>query len=165
MLQSAQTDFANKYFSGQVLANKLAGLELQKRIELVTDIFGDFVLATSFSLSDQVLIHALVSNGRVPPLHCSQAITADKASLKAITAERYDLKFQSSDEPVVSIEKFKEPTTTQEPAKFIAIDRKNSIINIDLLADWTTEELVSYVLDHEVPVDPCDMPGFISKAA
>ena len=87
---------------------------------------------TGFGLADQVMTHLLVTSGAPFDL-IVRDLPADRDSIHAITVDRYGL---------------------------VDVSEGEGLIAADLLAGWPIEALVQYVLDHEVPIDPRDMPGF-----
>lgn len=87
---------------------------------------------TGFGLADQVMTHLLVTAG-VPFDLIARDLPADRDSIRVITAERYGLAH---------------------------VDEGEGLVADDLIDGWPVEALVQYVLDHEVPIDPRDMPGF-----
>ncbi len=115
--------------------------KLKSDMAWLMDNVGEVVQLTGYRLDDQVLTHALVSAGvSVVPLVRTKHSTASRASIAEITNDRYDLK----------------KTETS---------RTTSVSAETFLGGWSKSELVQYVLDHEVPVDPLDMPGFTQSAA
>ncbi|MDJ0614891.1 MAG: hypothetical protein QNJ29_14580 [Rhizobiaceae bacterium] len=88
--------------------------------------------STSFELADQVLTHLLITAGVDFDLF-EDGSARGRESIRSITSDRYGLKL---------------------------IFGSNGLAARDLLAGWSIDALVQYVLDHEVPVDPRDIPGF-----
>lgn len=87
---------------------------------------------TGFGLADQVLTHLLVRAGVAFDLIVNN-LPSDRNSIQSITADRYGLDIVSDAQ---------------------GLDAEH------LLANWSVDALVQYVLDHEVPADPRDFPGF-----
>ncbi len=91
---------------------------------------------TEFEIRDQVMTHLLVTAGVEFDLLEAPSPAPERASIRSITRERYGLALKPGSD---------------------GVDAK------ELLVDWPIDALVQYVLDHEVPVDPRDMPGFEEK--
>lgn len=99
------------------------------------------VQATGYGLADQVLTHALVTTGMAfDLLPTSEGRRLERASVRAITHERYALSLNAG----------------RDCSDDMVLEAR------DLLKGWPQDGLVQYVLDHEVPVDPVDMPGAAS---
>lgn len=95
------------------------------------------VQVSEFKLADQVLTHAIVASDVAFDLVKRNGSYGDvHSSLSSMTAERYGLTFQ------------------------VAEDVSQNDTELDasiLLKNWSREELIQYVLDHEVPVNPADI--------
>ncbi|MEM9278127.1 MAG: hypothetical protein AAGA76_06110 [Pseudomonadota bacterium] len=147
------------------LVQRMARFDLADRLELIENTFGRIAFRSGFTLADQVLTHALVSNKtrfETVLLAGGTRSGANHESVQNITRDLYDLKFKdglSNDIELV--------LATDHPGKgeFIERDSKGTTLLVNPLADWSNEKLVEYVLAHEVPVNPEDMPGFSSKVA
>jgi hypothetical protein len=100
------------------------------------------VQASGHALEDQVLTHALVASGVPFRLVASKNIGRDR-SISTITRERYGLSMNDDRD-------------NRDGMDDMVLEAR------DLLKGWLDEALVQYVLDHEVPVDPADMPGAAS---
>ena len=76
---------------------------------------------------------------------CDLTLMSSQVSLQhmRLTLERYGLKLS-------------------QPGLFVSADE---FLSSKLLDDWSHSELVQYILDHEVPVDPHDMLDGMQKAA
>ena len=98
---------------------------------------------TEFTLADQVLSHMLVSLGIDVHLEAKTRSAKKRWSTARLTLERYDLKLS-------------------QPGLVTSAD---ILASANLLFDWSHEDLVQYVLDHEVPVDPQDMAEGLEYAA
>lgn len=87
---------------------------------------------TEFGLVDQVMTHLLVTAGIEFDLIVNERLS-DRQSIRSITVDRYGLEVQNKSQ---------------------GLDASSA------LQHWPVEALVQYILDHEVPVDPRDIPGF-----
>ncbi|MEM7291275.1 MAG: hypothetical protein AAF412_13050 [Pseudomonadota bacterium] len=103
------------------------------------------VQVTGFGLRDQVLTHALIAaNVSFEIVGEEGSRTPLRDSLRQITLDRYGLL----------------------PADALVYDADVMVLEADdVLSGWHENDLVQYVLDHEVPVDSRDMPGFGKNAA
>ena len=112
---------------------------LMQRMSRLTRQEAEIVQESGFALADQVVTHALVSAGAKRLVIEDQSQPA-KAGVREITLDRYGLKLGSSRAGL-------------------------KVSASSVLKGWSNADMVQYVLDHEVPVDPADMPGAIQRAA
>lgn len=105
---------------------------LNKALEEVRAVEDPIVQMSRFGLADQVLTHTLMQSGLSFELY--PVAGTHKASLIEITSERYDLVLREG----------------LHPEAFVVDAQK-------LLGDADHAQLVQYILDHEVPVDPDDI--------
>lgn len=137
------------------LIQRIARFDLHDRLELIGNQFGRMGFRTSFSLSDQVLTHALLtSRANVEFVIDLDAVKKQDIieSLKEITRETYglDLKRRLSKDVEAVL-------ASDNVDTYIAKDKVLNLLTINPLADWSSKDLVDYVLAHEVPVDPADI--------
>lgn len=146
---------------------RMARFDLHDRLELIGNEFGRMGFRTSFSLSDQVLTHALLtSRANVEFVVDLDAVKKQDVieSLKEITRETYglDLKRRLSNGVETVL-------VSDNVDKYISKDKVLNLLTINPLADWSSKDLVDYILAHEVPVDPADIaalqPGNNIQAA
>ena len=150
-------NFATPNSRTKNLIQRMARFDLHDRIELIGNEFGIMGFRTGFSLADQVLTHALVT-GRA---NVEIVIDLDAAkkkdvldSLREITRETYALEFKKRMSKGVEA-----VLVSDNVDQYIAKDKVHNLLTINPLADWTSAQLVEYILAHEVPVDPADMAG------
>jgi len=160
-------DFKTADSKTRNLVQRMSRFDLHDRIELIANTFGNIVFRTGFSLADQVLTHALVSarlNVSFIKSDANEKPDANLASLQQITADLYGLRFDDrideNAEIIISADEF-----TGKKSGYIGKDAQTMLIQVNPVSDWSYEELVQYVLDHEVPVNPADMPGKDIRAA
>lgn len=148
-------NFAKPSAKTKSLIQRMARFDLHDRLELIGNAFETFGLRTSFTLADQVLTHALVSSGAkvefVVDLDATKEAHIVK-SLQTLTRETYALTFNKR-----LSEKVETVLVSDNVDKYIAKDKVKNLITINPLADWTSRELIDYVLAHEVPVDPAEI--------
>ena len=148
-------NFASPTSRTKNLLQRMARFDLYDRLELIGNEFGTMGFRTSFSLADQVLTHALITNRSnvefVIDLDASKSENVLE-SLCNITRETYALDFK------IRLSKNIEAVLVSDNIdKYIAKDKVHNLLTINPLADWTSAQLIGYVLAHEVPVDPVDM--------
>lgn len=94
---------------------------------------------SDLGLADQVLTHALIAAGTSFGVSGEEGSPGkSRETLASITYDRYGVEIG---------------TDGSAPADAYVL------VASDLLKHWPEDALVQYVLDHEVPVDPRDMPG------
>ncbi|MEO0909630.1 MAG: phosphoadenosine phosphosulfate reductase family protein [Pseudomonadota bacterium] len=165
MTKVLKHNFVNPDAKTKNLVQRLKRFDLADRLELIANTFDGLVLRTRFSLADQVLAHALVSNQiKVKFVADTKSVKAGSDTLRKITIETYGLDFNageaSKDDTVISSAEF-----SKEYTDFIGQEAISKQLQVNPIIDWSYQELVDYVLAHEVPVNPADMPGFAEKAA
>lgn len=148
-------NFATPTSRTQNFLQRMARFDLYDRLELIGNEFDVMGFRTGFSLADQVLTHALITNRSdvefVVDLDASKPKKVLE-SLRNITRETYafDLKKRLS-------KNIEAVLVSDNVDKYIAKDKVHNLLTINPLADWTSAQLIEYVLAHEVPVDPTDM--------
>lgn len=155
-------NFAVPNVKTENLIQRMARFDLHDRIELIGNEFGKMGFRTSFALADQVLTHALVTSRAnvefVIDLDATKQPELIK-SLSDITRETYGIDLQSR------LSKDVEAVLVSDNVeKYIAKDKVHPLLTINPLADWSDQDLVDYVLAHEVPVDPSDIAALQSEA-
>ncbi len=167
MLGILKPNFTTANAKTKNLIQRMARFDLTDRLELIGNEFGKLGFRTGFSLSDQVLTHALVTTRAniefVIDLDASKGKEALR-SLQKITRETYDLEFKHRLSSGVEMVFDSNPSD-----RYISKDKVRNLLTINPLADWNSKALVEYVLAHEVPVDPIDIlamqPEFNSQVA
>ncbi len=148
-------NFATPSAKTKHLIQRMARFDLHDRLELIGNEFEQTGFRTGFSLSDQVLTHALITSRAKVEFVID--LDADKnpevlESLHSITQETYALKFDKRlSKHVAAV------LVSDNVDKYIAKDKVRNLLTINPLADWSSKDLIEYVLAHEVPVDPADM--------
>jgi hypothetical protein len=163
----AYPDFTAPDAKTRNLAERMKRFDLHDRLELLRNSFEGIVFRTRFTLADQVILHGLVSShSRVKVLKDSEnmARDAELKSLVGISREVYGLAFdeQVADEAQLLIDS---RIRVGRKTSFAGRDALTGLTAINPVADWSDEALVQYVLDHEVPVHPADMPGSAARVA
>ena len=134
----------------------LAPLDLSERLQYLQQNGHKPLFRSAMTLADQVITHALVAleggKGDVRFVDVSSA----RESLGRITQERYALAFEApgADRSGIVI------STDGR-----LVETGGGGLRVNPVADWPVARLIAYVLDHEVPVDPGDMPGIAREAA
>lgn len=155
MTHVIQPNFATPSSKTKSLIQRITRFDLHDRLELIGNEFGRMGFRTSFSLSDQVLTHALLTNRANVEFVIDLDATKKRdviESLKEITRETYGLDLKrrlSNDVEAVLV--------SDNVDKYIAKDKVLNLITINPLADWSTQDLINYIMAHEVPVDPADI--------
>ncbi len=155
MTHVIKPNFAVPSSKTKSLIQRMARFDLHDRLELIGNEFGRMGFRTSFSLSDQVLSHALLTNrANVEFVVDLDAVKKQDVieSLIKITGETYglDLKRRLSKDVATVL-------VSDNVDKYIAKDKVLNLLTINPLADWNSKDLVDYILAHEVPVDPADI--------
>lgn len=149
----------------RTMAERMSRFDLQERLEFLTNSFDNITMRTQFSLADQVLLHGLVSIGaNVDFVTIAVSNNANTQSLIKITQDAYDVSFENNMDSATQL-LLDSNIRIAKKTSFAGRDAVSGVIAINPLADWSQAQLVQYVLDHEVPVNPEDMPGFVSRAA
>ncbi|MEM9332896.1 MAG: hypothetical protein AAGA53_16365 [Pseudomonadota bacterium] len=167
MSQVISPNFSKPDAKTRNLIQRMRRFDLLDRIELIENTFNKIVFKTRFSLADQVLLHALISsraNVRIVSLIDLQSASSTVQSLIGITKDLYGLALEgnalSNVDLVLAVDGMNEDGT-----EFIQSNPFDTAHRINPLADWSQEQLIDYVLAHEVPVNPDDMPGVSKHAA
>lgn len=144
----------------RALERVLSGIGLQERLDFLVNAFRQPVFRSVFGLSDQVLTHALVSSNLIGSNLQTEARkqVGTRESLARITEERYAVSFRSEGATDADL-------VIAGTGELVRTDPITGTLIVNPVADWTEDQKVSYVLDHEVPVDPADMPGVLHEAA
>lgn len=145
--------FPSSFFKDQPNRKANQDMLLETRLKAIAQSGRPISFVSSFSLADQILTYALISSGLrdVTQFRTDMALTSAKGSLRSITEERYAVTFETRGDT-----DGKTKSGSPKPVR---------LTSSDILGDWSQSSLVAYVLDHEIPVDPFDMPGFTAKAA
>ena len=165
MTKVLKHNFVNPDAKTKNLVQRLKRFDLADRLELIANTFDGLALRTRFSLADQVLAHALVSNQiKLKFVADTSSAKPGTDTLKKITVETYGMDFGADEVgkegTVISSAEF-----SKEYTDFIGQEAISKQLQVNPVIDWSYQELVDYVLAHEVPVNPADMPGFAEKAA
>lgn len=155
MSRIVKPNFANPSSRTKQLIQRMARFDLHDRLELIGNEFGKTGFRTSFSLSDQVLTHAMLTSRANVDLVVDLDAKKDAhvlESLKNITQETYALEFMKSMSGDVEA-----VLVSDHLDKYIAKDKVHNLLTINPLADWNSKQLVEYILAHEVPVDAADI--------
>lgn len=137
------------------LIQRMARFDLHDRLELIGNEFGRMGFRTRFTLSDQVLTHALLTGRSNVEFVIDLDATKETSvieSLQEITRETYGLDLKrrlSKDVEAVLV--------SDDVEQYIAKDKVLNLLTINPLADWSSQDLVHYIMAHEVPVDPADI--------
>ena len=167
MPQVISPNFSKPDVKTRNLIQRMSRFDLSDRIELLENAFAKIVFRTRFSLADQVLLHALVSSRAkvsIVSLIDLDCVGPTLASLVGITKDLYGLELGSEAAKDVDLV-LSNDVQSEVGGEFIRPDPFGDAHRIHLLADWRRDQLVEYVLAHEVPVNPEDMPGFKKRAA
>lgn len=137
------------------LLQRMARFDLHDRLELIGNEFGQFGFRTGFTLADQVLTHALVSERSNVEFVLDLDARKEKAvleNLKTITQETYGIHFNKRLSAEVDA-----VLTSDDVGQYSSKDKVRQVLAINPLSDWSTKALIEYSLAHEVPVDPQDI--------
>lgn len=136
----------------------LAPLDLSERLQYLQQNGHKPLFRSAMTLADQVITHALVAleggKGDVRFVDVSSA----RESLGRITQERYALVFEAPGADRSGL-------VISTDGRLVETGAESGGLRVNPVADWPVARLIAYVLDHEVPVDPCDMPGIAREAA
>ena len=138
----------------------LSGMSLEDRLEYISRVGSGHLLVSRFRLADQVIAHGLVTvlQGRDVFRYAAASHDLSRESLRRITEERYGLSF-GGELPM------RGDVVVAGDGPLVQVDKASGAIVINPVADWSADQLIAHVLDHEVPVDPRDMPGLVREAA
>ena len=167
MTRIVEPNFARPDIKTKSMLQRMARFDLADRVDLIASTFAARVFRTSFTLADQVLLHALIKNKiDVTIVNAVGQSAKDRnlESLIGITRDLYGLEFSGEDAGEADVALVTVATGGKD-GKFIGKDQASKLMTINPLADWSYDALVGYVLAHEVPVNPADMPGAASKVA
>lgn len=137
------------------LLQRMSRFDLHDRLELIGNEFELVGFRTSFDLADQVLTHALITSRANVEFVIDLDATKNESllrSLQTITKETYGLDFKKRFSSKVDA-----VLTTGDIGDYVSKDKVRNLLAINPVADWTSKELVDYVLAHEVPVNPQDI--------
>ena len=157
--------FEKKMVEG--LNQGLAKLTLEQRILFINERFSRAAILSKFNWADQYLTWLFTTqNGHVALYADITAKHAEQAVLRQITSERYEITFDDLDEDVpqtlkkfdawiTSAHKSLEADETElHTAPQFAVWREDlNVIEINPLADFTSDDVELAVLKHEIPVN------------
>ncbi|MEM8541570.1 MAG: phosphoadenosine phosphosulfate reductase family protein [Pseudomonadota bacterium] len=137
----------------------LRPLELPQRIALIAKKFPDLVFTTSFGTEDQLITWAIIE-GDVDieiATHLSGPLLDYAQTLRAITQERYDTSIKSGAENGGAVwisGRSQHVVNADRSQPLVTWHADRSMLEIDPLADWSFEEVLQAVAEHEVPINP-----------
>ncbi len=141
------------------LNEALRPLDLPQRVALIARQFPDLALTTAFGTEDQLLTWAIIEsgNGMQIATHLTGPLLEHAQTLRDITQERYDISIETGAENGGSlwISGRSQHVVNADRSKPLVVWHADSdMLEIDPLADWSFEEVLQAVAEHEVPINP-----------
>lgn len=141
------------------LNEALRPLDLPQRIALIAKSFPDLVFTTSFGTEDQLITWAIIDGGidLKVATHLTGPLLDYAETLRAITQERYDMSIDTGAENGGAIwisGRSQHVVNADRHVPLVIWHSDRSMLEIDPLADWSFEEVLQAVAEHEVPINP-----------
>ncbi len=141
------------------LNQSLRPLDLPQRIALIARTFPSLALTTSFGTEDQLISWAIIESGSGMQIatHLTGPLLEHAQTLRDITQERYDIAIETGAKNggPVWISGRSQPVVNADRTKPLVVWHDDSqMLEIDPVADWSFEEVLQAVAEHEVPINP-----------
>lgn len=141
------------------LDERLRPLDLPQRIALIAKSFPDLIFTTSFGTEDQLITWAIIDSGVELDVatHLTGPLLDYAQTLRAITEERYDMTIEVGAENGGAVwisGRSQHVVNADRNVPLVTWHADRSMLEIDPLADWTFEEVLQAVAEHEVPINP-----------
>lgn len=151
------------------LNEALRPLDLPQRIALIAKKFPELVFTTSFGTEDQLTTWAIIE-GNVDievATHLSGPLLDYAQTLRAITQERYDTSIKTGAENGGAVwisGRSQHVVNANRNQSLVTWHADRAMLEIDPLADWSFEEVLQAVAEHEVPINPLfGMPASVNQ--
>ena len=141
------------------LNEALRALDLPQRVALIAKSFPSLIFTTSFGTEDQLITWAII-DGDVnieTATHLSGPLLDHAQTLRSITQERYDISINTGAENGGSVwisGRSQHVVNASRELPLVTWHADRSMLEINPLADWTFEEVLQAVAEHEVPINP-----------
>lgn len=141
------------------LNEALRPLDLPQRIALIAKNFPSHIFTTSFGTEDQLITWAVIDAGADIEIatHLSGPLLDHAQTLRSITQERYDISINTGAEnggPVWISGRSQHVVNANRELPLVTWHAERSMLEVDPLADWSFEEVLQAVAEHEVPINP-----------
>lgn len=141
------------------LNEALRPLDLPQRVALIAKSFPDLVFTTSFGTEDQLITWAIIDGGvdLEVATHLSGPLLDYAQTLRSITEERYDMSINTGAENGGALwisGRSQHVLNADRDVPLATWHADRSMLEIDPLADWSFEEVLQAVAEHEVPINP-----------
>lgn len=141
------------------LNEALRPLDLPQRVALIAKSFPDLIFTTSFGTEDQLITWAIIDGGVKMQIatHLTGPLLDYAQTLRAITQERYDMSIDTGAKNGGAIwisGRSQHVVNADRDVPLVTWHADRSMLEIDPLADWSFEEVLQAVAEHEVPINP-----------
>jgi len=141
------------------LNEALRPLDLPQRVALIAKSFPNLIFTTSFGTEDQLITWAIIDGGVELEVatHLSGPLLDHAETLRAITQERYDMTIDTGAENGGALwisGRSQHVVNANRDVSLVTWHADRSMLEIDPLADWSFEEVLQAVAEHEVPINP-----------
>ena len=154
----------NGHQSADVFANTLQNLDFEDRIIYIKERFNKVLLVSNLQVADQLLTWALTKQQKLAEIALSLdgKVSQEQKSLMDVTLDRYGVKIKTPPNLASVLSTFDAVITysghLNDGAVFAIWDGKNKQFIFNPLADWSGEQIIAGILEHEIPVNyPLDI--------
>lgn len=141
------------------LNQSLRAADLPARIALLSELFPKLVFTTAFGTEDQLLTWAIIESGVAMQIetHLDGPLLEQTQSLHEITKERYDIDIPTGAKNGGAIwisGRAQHALNANRDVTLAVWHEDKTMLEINPLADWSFEEVLQAIAEHEVPINP-----------